>query len=186
MRIGILTFHRAHNYGAMLQAYALHKILSGKGHNVEFLSYRNERIEAAYKMFRWQYNRDNSLITNIKELLAEIILFFQWQKRRHAFKSFARQFLPESEKITEEGIRKKSFDYDALFFGSDQIWNTLFKNGRDPAFYLDFVKDRGRKISYAASFATERIFNNAEAFVKNKIQNFGNVQNLEFSFFLPV
>ena len=36
MKIGILTFHRAHNYGAMLQAYALHKVLSDKGHNVEF------------------------------------------------------------------------------------------------------------------------------------------------------
>ena len=152
MKIGILTFHRAHNYGAMLQAYALHKVLSDKGHNVEFLSYRNERIEDAYRMFRWTYNRDNSLITNIKGLLAEIILFFQWQKRRHAFRSFAKQFLPESEKITERGICKKSFDYDALFFGSDQIWTTRFLKSFDPVYWGEVDLQHGAKIAYAPQY----------------------------------
>ena len=53
MKIGILTFHRAHNYGAMLQAYALHKLLAKRGHNVEFISYRQPKIENAYKTFLW-------------------------------------------------------------------------------------------------------------------------------------
>ena len=31
MRVGILTFHRAHNYGAVLQCYALQKVLKNLG-----------------------------------------------------------------------------------------------------------------------------------------------------------
>ena len=39
MKIGILTYHRAHNYGAMLQAYALQHFLQSKGHQVDFIDY---------------------------------------------------------------------------------------------------------------------------------------------------
>ena len=39
MKIGILTYHRAHNYGAMLQAYALRTFLQKQGHWVEFIDY---------------------------------------------------------------------------------------------------------------------------------------------------
>ena len=169
MKIGILTFHRAYNYGAMLQAYALHKVLSDKGYNVEFLSYRNERIEDAYRMFRWTYNRDNSLITNIKGLLAEIILFFQWQKRRHAFRSFAKQFLPESEKITERGIRNKSFDYDALFFGSDQIWTTRFLKSFDPVYWGEVDLKHGAKIAYAPSMELSSLNEEQKVFIRQHL-----------------
>lgn len=34
MRIGILTFYKVPNYGAMLQAYALLKYLEHRGHQV--------------------------------------------------------------------------------------------------------------------------------------------------------
>ena len=37
MKIGILTFHRAHNYGAVLQCYALQDVLKGTGHDVEVI-----------------------------------------------------------------------------------------------------------------------------------------------------
>ena len=37
--VGILTFHCAHNYGAMLQAYATQELLRGAGHQVEDNSY---------------------------------------------------------------------------------------------------------------------------------------------------
>ena len=39
MKIGILTFHYAHNYGAMLQAYALSMKLRSLGHCVEIIDY---------------------------------------------------------------------------------------------------------------------------------------------------
>ena len=39
MKIGILTYHRAENYGALLQAYAMRTYLQSLGHEVEFVDY---------------------------------------------------------------------------------------------------------------------------------------------------
>ena len=41
---------------------------------------------------------------------------------------------------------------DCYIVGSDQIWNVFYETGRDPAFFLEFVK-QGHKASYAASFS---------------------------------
>ncbi|MCI7617983.1 MAG: polysaccharide pyruvyl transferase family protein, partial [Firmicutes bacterium] len=40
MRVGILTFHCARNYGAVLQAYALQTYLEKQGHQVYVIDYR--------------------------------------------------------------------------------------------------------------------------------------------------
>ena len=45
MRIGIVTFHRAVNYGAVLQAYALQKKLESYGNQVDIIDYRCGKIE---------------------------------------------------------------------------------------------------------------------------------------------
>ena len=37
MRIGIITFHRAINYGAVLQTYALQKFLNDSNYDAEVL-----------------------------------------------------------------------------------------------------------------------------------------------------
>ena len=49
MKIGILTFHRAHNYGAVLQCYALQEILKRMGHQVYVIDYRQPWIEDFYR-----------------------------------------------------------------------------------------------------------------------------------------
>ena len=72
-------------------------------------------------------------------------------------------------------------DADLYIAGSDQIWNTFFPNGRDAAFYLDFVGQKGRKVSYAASFATDRIHNGAEDFVRSMLGNFNAISVRESS-----
>ena len=51
MKIGILTFHRAHNYGAVLQCYAMQEILRRMGHDVQVIDYRQPWIEEFYKFF---------------------------------------------------------------------------------------------------------------------------------------
>ena len=51
MRIGIVTFHRAVNYGAVLQTWALYKFLADLGHDVNVIDYRCQDIENVYKLF---------------------------------------------------------------------------------------------------------------------------------------
>ena len=52
MKIGILTYHRAHNYGAMLQAYALRTFLREQGHQVEFVDYWPKSHQKQYVLIK--------------------------------------------------------------------------------------------------------------------------------------
>ena len=44
MKIGIVTFHDAANYGAVLQAYGLHTVLAKLGHESEFIRFAKEQV----------------------------------------------------------------------------------------------------------------------------------------------
>ena len=44
MKVGILTFHAAHNFGAMLQAYALQEQIRINGHEPWIINYVPEYI----------------------------------------------------------------------------------------------------------------------------------------------
>ena len=68
MRIGILTFHRAHNYGAVLQCYALQETLKRMGHDVQVIDYRQPWIEDFYNLFCRNMIRRNS--SSVPELFS--------------------------------------------------------------------------------------------------------------------
>ena len=48
MKVGILTFHNAYNYGAVLQTYATQEIVKSYGHEVEIIDYHNKAIDYHY------------------------------------------------------------------------------------------------------------------------------------------
>lgn len=70
---------------------------------------------------------------------------------------------------TNEQLKHNLPQADAYICGSDQVWNSYFQNGKDPAFYLDFVPNDKLKISYAASFAIDAIDPTLQDFVREKI-----------------
>ena len=180
MKIGILTFHRAHNYGAMLQAYALHRVLSNMGHDVEFISYRQDAIENAYKPFPSNISLKNGIISNIKTLVATLIKYPRCITRIEAFKSFAKQYLPESVPYSKIKLQKAVLKYDAIFFGSDQIWTTRFLGTFDPVFWGN-VKCQGKKIAYAPSMEMTSFTEAQIRFIKQNIRNFDAVSIREQS-----
>ncbi|MBQ8182239.1 MAG: hypothetical protein IJ010_09760, partial [Ruminococcus sp.] len=51
MKIGIVTFQRADNQGALLQCYALYSYLKKLESGTEVIDYRNNNIEKVYKIF---------------------------------------------------------------------------------------------------------------------------------------
>ena len=151
MKIGILTFHSAHNYGAMLQAYALETIIEDLKHDVEFINFipENEYIRKSKKNF---------LSVN-KAFIARNIYskFFKKSinQRNKMFDDFGREYLkvfPVEKRIREFEVESIAKKYDALVCGSDQIWSRNKKlYDRSDVFYLNFPYD-GKKISYSASF----------------------------------
>lgn len=143
MRIGILTFHCAYNYGAVLQCYALQKFLLEKGHDVRVIDYRPTTITGMYKLpGRFDLFRKNFL-----RAIAEVVLL-RWQKIRNTkFEEFINSKLNLAS--TDTII---SNPYDVIIVGSDQVWNYQLTNGFDKYYWGQFVHPGSTKIiSYAAS-----------------------------------
>lgn len=179
-RVGILTlYYKNRNYGGLLQAYALRKVISDFGYECEQISYQlsktplKRKIENAinYGGFR------NFIITifiesGCKRLLQKIFankISKKCLKREKAFNDFIKK-IPHSEKIyTCKNIEEISHNYDIYVVGSDQIWNV----GIDlETFLLDFVKSNKTKISYAASSGGITYKGNQKIVIQKKLLEF--------------
>lgn len=160
MKIKTITCHDVYNVGASLQAYALSEYLRQQGHEVENINYKPPYLQH-YRL---------SGVTNPvydKPVLREIyqILKFpgrlkgRFSKRKKVFDDFTEHYLPVTEKkyTSNQELKSQVPEADLYIAGSDQIWNPLFQNGKDPAFFLQFAPENIRKISYAASFAVDSL-----------------------------
>lgn len=153
MKIGILTFHRAINYGAVLQCFALYETLSRMGHQVEVIDYRPKYIEKYRHLYYWnEFIRERGVAKKVKYLLSQLRYFSRKRKSIQNFDKFLENQLTFSHIV--KSAKEIPADYDYIFFGSDQIWNPRICEGFDPIFYGDFPKIHTKFVSYAASLGT--------------------------------
>jgi len=165
MKTGILTFHNAHNYGAVLQAFALKHKLIEMGYEAHIINYRNKNIENQYdKNLKVKLSIGDFIY--IKRLMQKIkfrvnIPYAQecWKNQWQKFEDFINQYLIESADINIDDIC--GLNYDAIIVGSDQVWSSWITGGLDSAYLFDFKYD-GKKIYYAASIS-DGIIPNSEA-----------------------
>lgn len=150
MKIGILTFHCAVNYGAILQVYALKEVLCRLGHDAHVIDYRPNYQTTVYQPF---FNRPGlrSLVR-----ISGWILWYHFIKggirkiiRNLKFKTFAADYLSLDQTAMSDVADK----YDVVICGSDQIWNPNITGQRlDEAFFGVLPNIQNIKvISYAAS-----------------------------------
>lgn len=148
MRIGIITFHCAYNFGSALQAFALRKYLSSCGHDAVVIDYRSRDFEQ-YRLFHW-----GSPLTMAKDLY----LLGRNIRRREAFETFLRDevgITPRSyDWSDEEHLVELQDDFDCFVCGSDQIWNLDCTRGPVAPFFLSFAGNR-KRVAYAPSLAHE-------------------------------
>lgn len=147
MRIGILTFHRAVNYGACLQAYALKRYIENKKLDVQIIDYRSKYIEDLYSN---PFSKGTTLKTKIRNCITWNIQ----KERNNKFNNFISEYLQCNEKTSifdKSELKKIESSYDKIIVGSDQVWSTLCTSN-DTTYYLDFLNDNKKKFSYAASF----------------------------------
>ena len=151
-KVGIITFHGAKNYGAVLQAYALQKSVEELGNECDIVDYECESIKRGYKPFQFRKNDP------VKSVLKSILMFRKRSLRIKRFSSFYNKLLKLSKKTyTSSTITESKDSYDIFITGSDQVWGPGPK-GVDPdsAYFLSFADDK-QKYSYAASFGVESL-----------------------------
>ncbi len=152
MKVGIVTFYRVANYGAMLQAYALWKYLEGLGFEVIFI--RHKRL-APPRLPLLQCLISRSL-EGIRKKLKSYVRF-------HVTK-FAESF-PQTDRCKRVAdIKSATADCDAFIVGSDQMWNPIWC-AREylPLVMLDFASDSQLRIAYSVSFGTKEWKNDQNA-----------------------
>ena len=153
-RIGILTFHAAHNYGSMLQAYALQTYLCRQGYEVVVI---NNRCFSQ----KYFYSNPRSIITkySIKRFFRSPIIFIEDIKKWRLFESFLTTHLHLSKEhmrlIQTESQIRDELQLDAIITGGDQIWNM---NCLDTSlsYYLPFETPGIRRIAFSPSMGGMR------------------------------
>lgn len=144
--VGIITYHGSHNYGSMLQAYALQQTVLKLGYKCEIINFRTERQKRFYRPFFCSTERRRLL----KALIFPVLAYGDMRKYRRFEKFLCEKLiLSEKEYATGSELKNAAPTYDAYVSGSDQIWNTYCFDF-DSVYFLDFVKN-GRKIAYAPS-----------------------------------
>lgn len=146
MKTGIVTFHRADNYGAVLQCYALYTVLDAMGCDAMVIDYRNPVIENRYRVVP----KIRKNLVQWISLLAKTLPHYRQRKLRHTrFEQFRGMF-KMSRPYSKAELVNGGADCDLIISGSDQVFNPNITNGCDDVYFLNIGGDFVRA-SYAAS-----------------------------------
>jgi exopolysaccharide biosynthesis predicted pyruvyltransferase EpsI len=175
MKIGILTFHWATNYGAVLQAYALQNYLRKKGYDVYIINYRPKQYKKS--LFKCFINLRFLLFpTLIKEYLKE--------QKLEVFRKENLNETIEYESLSQ--LKNNPPLMDVYICGSDQIWNPHFttkgeNNKSTSTYFLDFGESDIKRIAYSVSFGCEKYPKEAANVAMKYLPNFTNISVRENS-----
>ena len=147
-KVGIITFHCAHNYGALLQVYALQEMIKNLGYKSRIIDYRNKNILNAYKLIKYS----KKPIKCIK-LLYDSFKYYSYNKKRYDKFEYSinkNLKLSDTYKSINE-LKNNPPQFDCYITGSDQVWNPDITKGLSDAYTLNFGSDKINRVSYAAS-----------------------------------
>jgi polysaccharide pyruvyl transferase WcaK-like protein len=175
MKIGILTFHCAHNYGAVLQAYALQEKLGEIGHDVEIIDYRPDYLIDPYKLPSIEL-KSKSPKRIIRSLLNVLLFNKRRNKRIKKFNDFIHSKLNlnfQTNIIPD--------NYDLYIIGSDQVWNAHITRGIDSVYWGDFLRRNDSKIcTYAASLGRFKISDEDMPRISKYLENIDKISVREY------
>ena len=175
MKIGILTYHRAENYGELLQAYATKTYLESLGHEVSFVDYWPKYHSEYFKVFSLKAFMRSSLKNKLVKLNRLLLMgraLYQRKRTMQAF-MFNQLELPEHPKYEDCGLVTEE-SYDAVIYGSDQIWRKQNLGGvgfDDWYFGSDNVR-ADKKIVYAGSMGKIDTDAQDDSYIRTKMSNF--------------
>ena len=160
MRAGIVTFHRADNFGAVLQAYALQKTLTDLGVDSEFLEFDGP-----------DRNAEPSGVPAQKGPPAFVTRLREAEKARAAlFDAFRRRYLRCSAPLRGEQAGDLDGRYDVFLAGSDQVWNLSLPEA-GTQYFLPFAAPE-KRVSYAASFGLDEIPDHLKGWYTQRLAGF--------------
>lgn len=157
MRVGILTWHKALNHGAVLQAYASQKILRELGADTIVCNYDRKiaKVSLKYKI--------STLIRYISNgMLKYRYKWKQFDKEKQPlFVDFIREYIDEGDYYDKENV-------DIAYIGSDMVFN--LKQGYS-AYMFGHGVNATTIFSYAASAGGTNLEMAKRMGIENDIKN---------------
>lgn len=159
-KIGVLNFQYSdHNYGAVLQAVALEHVLRKLDNNVEHINYiplsTNKKTAKNYVI---KLIDGLGLKRIIFKILKRKFIIKRKVSNAEVFECFRVKYLTRTPVYHSiEELANIAGKYDAVVVGSDQVWRPrMYTNINELGIYfLSFLEDKTKRISYAASFGVD-------------------------------
>lgn len=168
-KIGIMTWFTYNNYGTVLQVYALSKKIKDMQLTPEIINYKPKIRKTNIYNMTPQY-----ILSQLNEKNFKRKYSLEINKVNQKFDKFRTDELNITEEYnTYTQLKEKSDNMNKVICGSDQVWSPVFF---DSHYYLDFVDDNSKKISYAPSFGVSNIYDeHLKKRIKELINKFNNV-----------
>ena len=170
--VGILTFHWADNYGAVLQSYALQEFIRVHLNDpVLIIDFKTKEFIEKNSLFKYIKHYRHP-IKKIKAVIRTLLFYRELKERQKKFALFRVQNLNLTPfYYTDVYSFLNSCPYfDYFITGSDQVFNLKHKAWK--VYYLDFKKDKSKKIAYAPSFGISSFDRSMCLKIKNPLLDF--------------
>lgn len=194
MNIGIIThYYKSINYGGNLQAYALCEILNKSKHNAEQICYPTVSNLNGKRRPIKQIIKEEGTVVVFEKILNRLVMVKNkvicrkdhisylnaLKSRASAFEYFNSEIIPNSQTVyTDDTIQQCNERYDIFISGSDQVWNfNMFRQG----YFLVFVENSKKKLSYAASVSMPYYNELQQTYVREALMDFSAVSVREDS-----
>lgn len=158
VKIGILTFHKSVNNGAVMQAHSLSTRLQREfpETKVEIIDYNMIKVQKSYQYRLRDYLKSDNFLLTLKKcikLMLDPMKIKRLKKRTRVFENCQNKLILSPELILSDEqdmvFRYINANYDILIVGSDAIWNFISRGF--PNAYLPDKTVTCPKLSYAAS-----------------------------------
>jgi len=156
MKIGVLTYHDASNYGACLQAQASIASIEKYNSDVELIDYKNSYRSGIY-------DPNQRIIKSFqkkkyKELFLYLISYLGVVLRNKSFQLYRNRYfkISKNTSFNDEELNLNTQKYDIIISGSDQVWNPN-NNGFDLNYLLKFANSNQRKVSFSSSMTIQNL-----------------------------
>lgn len=171
MKIGILTFHSANNYGAVIQCFCLQEYLKSCGHEVYVIDYRPNYFGLQ------PLDLKSIKCSNPLRYLARILLVLSGRpallKRSKNFEFFRNCYL---NLLSPDCLNDSNSDFDAFVYGSDQIWEWEIGSQYDDIYFARFTAaKKSLNITYAASMAKVNVDVEREKVFLELLANYSSI-----------
>lgn len=144
-KVGILTFHSANNFGALLQAVSLQNTIKEHGNtDCEMINYEPQFIRKDYSISPLKSKHPKAIISNILRIPDK-------KKRNIKFQTFRENNICCTKVCQNQtDFEEVCGSFDKIVVGSDQVWNYNLTE-HDMRYFLPKISDSVEKLAYAAS-----------------------------------